>query len=223
MCFSASASFIAAAFTGATGLVAATRVHTREQMPLAVVPLVFAGQQGLEGLLWLSLPKHPEGPISSLLTYAFLAFAKVIWPVLIPVAVLLIEPEARRRRLLTWCSAAGALTGAFFVISLSSQVHTARIEESHIAYSAEPYLPVLICIMYFVATCAAPLLSSHRPVRALGVIVTIGSLVTYVFYWEEFTSVWCFFAAAASCVIVFHFEKARQLRRSLPQPKARFT
>jgi hypothetical protein len=42
----------------------------------------------------------------------------------------------------------------------------------------------------------------------------VGSVISYVFYWEAFSSVWCFFAAAASAVIVFHFERVRLLRRA---------
>ena len=32
----------------------------------------------------------------------------------------------------------------------------------------------------------------------IGAIVFCGSLFAYFMYWEEFTSVWCFFAAAAA-------------------------
>jgi hypothetical protein len=34
--------------------------------------------------------------------------------------------------------------------------------------------------------------------------------VAYVLYWEAFVSVWCFFAAAASAVILWHFELSRR-------------
>jgi len=53
-------------------------------------------------------------------------------------------------------------------------------------------------------------LSSHRTVTTLGFILLVGSVVAYVFYWEAFVSVWCFFAATASGVILFHFEAARR-------------
>ena len=212
MCFSASASFVAAVFTGSAGIAAATRTHTRTEIPLATVPLFFAIQQAVEGLLWLSLPEGFEGPVPSLLTLVFLVFAKVIWPILIPLAVVLIEPQSVRQRLITWCCAAGVLAGAFFVWSLFANPHMAWIEGGHIAYRPEPYLPLVVGVMYVAATCVAPLLSSHAAVRVLGMIVTAGSAVTYLLYWEAYTSVWCFFSAAGSSVIVFHFEKARQRR-----------
>jgi hypothetical protein len=42
--------------------------------------------------------------------------------------------------------------------------------------------------------------------------VLAGSALAYVFYWEAFVSVWCFFAAAASVVILLHFERSRRAR-----------
>ena len=33
-----------------------------------------------------------------------------------------------------------------------------------------------------------------------------------MFYWEAFVSIWCFFAAAASVVILCHFEWERRQR-----------
>jgi hypothetical protein len=56
------------------------------------------------------------------------------------------------------------------------------------------------------------LLSSRCTVFALGVIIIAGSVAAYIFYWEAFVSVWCFFAAAASVVILMYFEQSRRTR-----------
>ena len=47
----------------------------------------------------------------------------------------------------------------------------------------------------------------------LGAIVLCGSLFAYFMYWEAFASVWCFFAAAGSVVILVHFERTRQVEQ----------
>jgi hypothetical protein len=100
MCFSASASFVACGAIGAVGLVTIVRARSTNELPLAAIPLFFAIQQGVEGLLWLTLPIASEGPSSTGLTQIFLLIATVFWPVFAPIAVLLIEPDAMRRRLL---------------------------------------------------------------------------------------------------------------------------
>ena len=55
-------------------------------------------------------------------------------------------------------------------------------------------------------------LSTRRAVAALGLLVLVGSVAAYAFYWEAFVSVWCFFAAAASLVILGHFELSHRHR-----------
>ena len=46
-------------------------------------------------------------------------------------------------------------------------------------------------------------------IAVLGGIIGIGALVTYAFMQEVFVSVWCFFAAASSFVILAHFQRSR--------------
>ncbi|MFM7083991.1 MAG: DUF6629 family protein, partial [Hyphomicrobium sp.] len=75
-----------------------------------------------------------------------------------------------------------------------------------IMYSADPNLPKLLLILYPVATCLSFMLSSHHVVRYLGILLYVGSLVSYFIYWNSFTSVWCFFAATASILIFWHFK-----------------
>ena len=36
-------------------------------------------------------------------------------------------------------------------------------------------------------------------------IVIVGAAITFTYYWQAFTSVWCFFAALLSAVIYLHF------------------
>jgi hypothetical protein len=213
MCFSAPASFLAASVTGAAGAAALARVHRREEIPLAAMPLFFAAQQTIEGFLWLSLDASPGEPPSFLLTQLFLHFALVFWPVYAPLSALLVEPDPRRRQWIGICLIGGIIVGIYFLWSLHASPRMASIGSGHIVYSSDPGLPMAVRILYPVATCIAPLLSSLRTVRILAAILIAASLVAYLEYWQAFTSVWCYFAAAASGVILFQFEQARQKRR----------
>jgi hypothetical protein len=138
----------------------------------------------------------------------------VFWPIFGPYAVLLIEPEALRRRLLGGCLAIGVGVAGYSLWYGLSSSPTASIMDGHIVYSGEPGLSHAIALLYLVATGMAPLLSSHRIVSLFGTVVVLGNFVTYAFYWEAFISVWCFFAALGSAVILAHFESVRRMQRA---------
>jgi hypothetical protein len=214
MCFSAPASFAAAAITGAAGIATVSRVQSRNEFPLAVMPIFFAVQQTIEGLLWLSLPDDPTGPIPLALTHVFLLFALVFWPVYAPFATLSMEADQMRRKWIGVCLFAGFIVAAYFLWSLHMGPRTASIDDSHIVYSGDPHLPVFVLYLYPAATCLAPALSSHRLVRVLGLLVFLGSLAAYIAYRDAFASVWCFFAAVASGIILYQFETARRQRET---------
>jgi hypothetical protein len=212
MCFSATASFVTAAVTGGIGIVSLSRVNEPRELPLAGAPIFFALQQSVEGLLWLDLPLAPDGLIPTGLTLLFLFFAEVFWPVYAPIAVLLIERSERRRRLMLLCLAVGVGVGAYLLWSILAGPHSAVILDDHIVYVTEHRYSDAVAISYLAATSLPLFLSSQRTVIALGAIIFVGIAVAYAFYWDAFVSVWCFFAAAASVVILCHFEWSRRQR-----------
>lgn len=210
MCFSATASFITAAATGVVGAFALTRASRPRELPLAAMPLVFAFQQAVEGALWLELPVAPEAPIATTLTLVFLLFAQVFWPIYAPVAVMLVEPGRKRRTLLLLCLAAGISIALYLFSSLLAQSQTAVVRNGHIVYAAEYRHSDLVFLIYLAATSLPFMLSSRRMILAVGFVIAAGSIASYVFYWEAFVSVWCFFAAAASVLLLWHFERLRK-------------
>lgn len=212
MCFSATASFVTAGATAAIGLASVSKVHEARELPLAATPLLFALQQSIEGLLWLDLPLAPEGSTSTGLTLLFLFFAEAFWPAYIPIAVFLIEPVEWRRRLMLLAVAAGAGLSGYLLWSILDRSLGAVIAEDHIVYVTKYPHSQVIALAYFAAAGLPPLLSSHRTVNAFGAIVIVGAAIAYVSYWEAFISVWCFFAAAASVVIMGHFAWSRRRR-----------
>jgi len=212
MCFSATASFFTAGVAGTIGVLSLARANEGRELPLAATPLLFALQQGIEGFLWLNLPLAPGGSISTGLTVLFLFFAQVFWPVYAPIAILLVEPSEQRRRVMQLCLAIGVSVGAYLFWPILSRPHGAVILDNHIVYVTEYRPSAALALSYLASTCLPLVVSSRRTVIALGAIVLAGTVAAYAFYWEAFVSVWCFFAAAASVVILCHFERARRLR-----------
>ena len=210
MCFSATASFITAGITGAAGVAALSRAHGPREWPVAVVPLVFAVQQSVEGFLWLQLPAAPDSASSTFLTYLYLVFAEVWWPLYAPLACLLIEPSKLRRLAMGACLSVGMVVAAYYLVAIFTHPHAAGVIGGHIVYVTEARISYPLGAAYLVATGLAVALSSHRAMVVLAVIVIAGAYISYSLYWESFVSVWCFFAATASVVILSHFEWAHR-------------
>lgn len=97
MCFSASASFAVAAGTGAVGIWSARRASESREIPLALIPLIFAGQQSIEGALWLWLGQDPQFPWIGPFASGFMFLALVVWPVWAPFSAVLVEGDRGRR------------------------------------------------------------------------------------------------------------------------------
>ena len=187
-----------------------SRATQLRELPLAAAPVFFGLQQVIEGLLWLNLPTAPHGAISNALVMVFLVFAQVFWPTFAPLAALCIEPLERRRRLMLPWLALGVGVSAYLLFGLLTRSPGGQITDDHIVYvTRQPYARIIEAA--YLAAIALPLMmSSRRSVVVLGAVVLVGCAVAYEFYLEAFQSVWCFFAAAASVVILGHFEWIRR-------------
>lgn len=97
MCFSATASFAAGTALLAIGSLAWRSAQRRCERPFAAIPVLFALQQFIEGTIWLAFD-HDMPALNAVSTGAYLFFSHLLWPVFVPSAVLLIEPQAHRLR-----------------------------------------------------------------------------------------------------------------------------
>ena len=84
----------------------------------------------------------------------------------------------------------------------------------HIEYVSSPSFAALSTALYVVATGASLLLSSHRTVKLFGVLTLLSFVAAYAYYTTWFVSVWCYFAALLSGVVLPHF-KTRPAQASL--------
>ena len=209
MCFSAQASFVVG--VGLLGLGAATvkRARTRRELPYALIPLLFGIQQLLEGMLWLALPNDAPPLLIAGLATLYLLFSNVLWPVYVPVAVLALETVAWRRRVLVAAVSVGAVVSIYLLTILILLPMTPRIVGQHILYDfPNPYEQTTI-MLYVIVTCMSLLLSSHRRVVAFGVAAFVSEVAAYAFYSLWLISVWCFFAAVLSAIVLWQFQGQR--------------
>lgn len=210
MCFSPEASFGASAVLAATGVWTLSMTSTPAERPLAAIPLLFSVQQFAEGLVWVGLLNH-EPTLTVIFGYVFSFFALFLWPILVPLATARVEPAPGRRRIQEALLVVGLCVAVVITGSLARHPLDIGFAQGHIAYRVR--LPLLYesVGLYFVAV-SAPCFSSHRFLRVFGVLLLISLAVALALNVLEFISVWCFFAALLSLVIVLH---QRQVRRGL--------
>ncbi len=206
MCFSATASFSVAAVTAAIGVAVLRRVREPRELPLAIVPLLFAAQQAIEGVVWLRLADGGGGEVGAL-SFAFLVFAEVLWPTYAAVAVLLVEPDPRRRQAMAGIAAIGAVLSLGLLIGLIDVPPLAIIRGDSIDYRGYTDALSWQQLPYLACTILPLLLCSHRTIQLFGAVVLAGFLVAAWIYLESFVSVWCFFAASSSALLYVQFRR----------------
>ena len=217
MCFSATASFTAGAALLAVGAYTMRQVSRPAELPYASIPALFGVQQLVEGALWLTLPDG-DAHLNDILTHIYALFSHILWPIFVPVAVLKIEPEEWRRRLLWLFAIAGAAAGLYLAYFWLMDPTTSLVAGDHILYVSPHFFIGPILALYVVGTCGSPLVSSHLSVRWFGLAVSVSLVAAYIFYAYWFISVWCFFAAIISVTILLHFRRRQPALIEAPNP-----
>jgi hypothetical protein len=207
MCFSANASFAASGVLAVVGAASVSQTKTKRGIMYAAVPLVFAVQQLIEGFLWLT---PGSGAASKALAYGFLFFAVIIWPAYVPAAVYLIEPEKEKRQLLIHFVILGAIVSIYAASTfLLNPIGVNNTLCCHIIYSFKMPLKYAVGGAYAVATCGSLLYSSRHWVRTLGVVTLLSLGVAYFYTAVSFVSVWCYFSAILSTLVLIHVRSQR--------------
>jgi hypothetical protein len=206
MCFSALASFSAGGALLVIGGASARRTRRAAELPYALIPFYFGVQQLLEGALWLALAEpQPQACLSGWLTQGYSVFSQVIWPIYIPLAVVLLEPAGWRRKAMVLIAVAGVVVGLYLLWYMVQVPVVAQLSGQHIAYVFPHFHQPLATVLYLFAACVSPLLSRWPRVRWFGGLASLSLLATAYFYAQWFISTWCFFAALLSAVVWLQF------------------
>jgi|SRR5208337_3354923 len=210
MCFSATASFSAAAVCGGIGA-AALRCASRRDLMLAFIPAIFGLHQGLEGAEWLT---GGEG-WGRCAGYSFASIAFCLWPAYIPLEAWLSETSFRRR---TWMLPFLVL-GVVVAIATASVLHSGlKIDFAahHIRYLPGRRYPLIFDYLYAIAVVGPLILSRNVYLRIFGgPILAFFAVSTLVFNPARY-SVWCFFAGASSIVLYFFIASRAKHQEGAP-------
>jgi hypothetical protein len=203
MCFSPEASFAGGIVISSIGVAAIKKVQKPSHIVFASIPLFFGVQQIAEGFVWLALSNPEYANAQKIGTYVFLFMARVLWPMMMPLSVLLMEEHHKRKKILLILLAMGSSVSLYYSYCLLFLNVTPQIMGYHIQYQSDypESLAVLVFVIYFIAAITPLFVSSIKRTRLLGVLMFLSCLVTAIFFVQYLTSVWCFFAALISGVI----------------------
>lgn len=203
MCFSAGASFTGGVLLSSIGAATLKNVRTPSQQTFASIPLLFGVQQIAEGFLWMALPQTDSAAVQNASAFLFLVMARVLWPTMMPLSVLLMEEHEKKKKILLIPLVMGAAVSLYYTYCLLFLHVTPQISGRHIQYISDypEALAVPVFIIYFIASIVPLFISSIHKARILGGLMFISGVVTVIFFTHYLTSVWCFFAALISSVI----------------------
>jgi len=205
MCFSAAANFVGSAALGAIGVGTLTKVKHRRELLFASLPTLFAIHQFIEGFVWLGL----DGILSPTVTHdmgaAFMLYAQGLLPFLLPLSVLLFEPDMKsRRRMLPFLVLGGATT-LYILWALTAYQLQVYVIGNSIVYINQATNNTAVAVLYVIATCGSLFFSKVRAMVIFGAANLTILLVVMEFKRYAFTSLWCAYAAIASVIILVYF------------------
>ena len=209
VCFSPEADALVGGIVIGIGVDALRHVRRPEQIALASLPLLFGLHQLTEALVWWGLRGDVATSVEHVAVWVYLLFAFAALPILVPLAVGLIERvSARRRAVLVFGVLGVAVASALTVAMFRGPIHAAIGDRSVVYTVGSVSHGGQLTALYVVATCGALLASSYRDIELLGVLNLIAIPVLMWLTISGFVSLWCFWAAIVSVVIALHLRRA---------------
>lgn len=212
MCFSATANFSGSAVLGTIGVITLTKVKHRRELLFASLPALFALHQFMEGFVWLGL----DGKFSPTATHnwgaAYMLYAQGLLPFLLPLSVLLFEPNGKSRTRMVPFLVIGGATALYILWALAAYPTEIYIRQNSIVYTNRATAHMIIAILYIIATCGSLFFSKVRAMVIFGVVNLAILLIVDAVKQYAFTSVWCAYAALASIIVLVYFWRSGKER-----------
>jgi hypothetical protein len=206
---------------GAVGVVTLTKVKHRRELLFASLPTLFAVHQFIEGFVWLGLDGMLSPTVTHRMAAAFVLYAQGLLPFLLPLSILLFEPDGEGRRRMLPFLALGTGTTLYILWALIAYPLQVYVQRNSIVYINEGTNNTVLALLYIVATCGSLFFSRIRDMVAFGAANLVILLVVMAVKRYAFTSLWCAYAAAASIIILAYFWRTK-LQRPFPYAEAIF-
>ena len=212
MCFSATANFVGSGVLGAVGVVTLTKVKHRRELLFAALPILFAVHQFIEGFVWLGLGGVLSPAVAHDMGAAFMLYAQGLLPFLLPLSVLLFEPNAKSRRMMLPFLLLGGATTLYILWALTAFPLQLYVRGNSIVYINQATNNTAVALLYVIATCGSLFFSRIKMMIVFGAANLAILLVVMEVKRYAFTSLWCAYAAVASVIILAYFWRSHAER-----------
>jgi hypothetical protein len=205
VCFSPQADVGGGLVICAIGIDAVRHVRQRREfLALAWIPLLLGAHQFIEALVWLWLQGHVPRGIGHVALWAYLLIAFVVLPVLVPLAVIAVEPARRRKLMMVPFALTGTVIAVVLFAAMVRGPVGVKLDPYHLSYGIRVSDGFLIVALYVVAVCGPLLTSGYRNVVIFGAVNLVAVVVIARLTISGFASVWCGWAAISSAAITLH-------------------
>ncbi|QCX27801.1 DUF6629 family protein [Nocardioides jishulii] len=210
MCFSIGADLTTGVALLPVAVVSLREVRTLRELPFASLPLFFALHQLTEALVWREASDYVSAAVQQAAALAYVLFAFPILPILVPLAVLLLEPRARRLRVAPFVVLGAVVAGYLGWAVLRGPIEI-RQEPHALVYDVGLTYGVMWAVLYVVAVIGPAVMSGYPSIVAFGLLNLVGLSVVAIVYVQAFASLWCVYAALSSALVVVHMVLRRRL------------
>jgi hypothetical protein len=205
VCFSATANFVGSGVLGAVGVVTLTKVKHRRELLFAALPTLFAIHQFIEGFVWLGLDGILSPAVAHNMGAAFMLYAQGLLPFLLPLSILLFEPDAQSRKRMLPFLGLGVATTLYILWALTAFPLQLYVRGNSIVYINPATNNMAVAVFYVIATCGSLFFSKIKMMVVfaaanLTIVLAVMAVKRYAF-----TSLWCAYAAVASVIILAYF------------------
>ncbi len=137
-------------------------------------------------------------------------------PVYVPLAIAVLEPPGRRRRIIVGFAALGVVVAGVLLVGILRGPVTAGLAEYHLAYGTGVSAGVPVVVAYVVATCGAVLFSGRPYLAAFGAVNLVAVAVLARFEIDGFASLWCAWEAVTAGGIAVYLRIGATPRHPVP-------
>ncbi|AOV16508.1 hypothetical protein BJI67_04965 [Acidihalobacter aeolianus] len=191
------------------GVLTLKKVSHAGEWVFASLPLLFGLHQFDQGIVWLGLLHVVDTHVLHVAAQLFVFYAQAVLPVLVPLAVWLLEARGPKRDLLASLVLIGALLAVYVGWGLAHYPTQVYVHHVSLVYANASIAHLWIALLYILTTCGSLILSRSVTIQLFGWLNLIGLVVVYLIAQYAFTALWCLYAALVSGMLYLYFIERR--------------